>query len=215
MIKQSLPIYHFETLASTNETAWQLWQKGKIPPFAVTAERQTAGKGQWGRQWVSPSGGLYLSLLLTTELQLEHQQYLTISSVFGVSELLACYQIPIAIKWLNDIYLSRKKLGGCLLETRLQSSHSIIVIGVGINWNNMVPDRAIALADYLKEMAIHPDLEIPCHFQQQFPIENLPKTLEHLEDLKQIVITGLQFGLNYYDQEGISNLLPYYEARLL
>lgn len=215
MIEQSVPIDHFESLTSTNQTAWELWQQGKVPPFAVTADIQTAGKGQWGRQWVSPVGGLYLSLLLTTETKLEEQQYLTISSVFGVSELLACYQIPIAIKWLNDLYLNRKKLGGFLLETRGHKETSIVVIGVGINWNNQVPNRGIGLAHYLEKIGIKPYLEIPSRFKNELSQVHLPEKLTSLADLKQIVLTGLQFGFNCYHQQGITEILPQYEARLL
>jgi len=215
MIEQSVPIYHFESLASTNQTAWALWQQGNVPPFAVTADIQTAGKGQWGRQWVSPVGGLYLSLLLTTEMALEQQQYLTISSVFGISELLACYQLPIAIKWLNDLYLNRKKLGGLLLETRWQQQSSAVVIGVGINWNNCVPDRGIALTDYLETNGIHPCLAIPSRFQTELNQAHLPEQLTSLEDLKQIVLTGLRLGVHWYYQQGITQILPQYEARLL
>lgn len=214
--QQVLPIYHFEQLASTNQTAWELFQQGKTPPFLVTADEQTAGKGQWGRQWVSSRGGLYLSLLLTPHWAIEQPSHLTISSVFGVTEILASYQIPIEIKWLNDLFLQRKKLGGILTETRVKNRDlKAVVIGIGVNWSNVVPEMGIALKDYLEasqiETYFHPSpaLKLGSH-QFYFP----PKLID-FHHLKYIVITGLLWGYQRYSQEGLIHILPQYEARLI
>lgn len=51
-----VPLHIFETLPSTNQKLWELIDKGATIPLAVIALRQTAGKGQWGKQWLSPSG---------------------------------------------------------------------------------------------------------------------------------------------------------------
>lgn len=211
---ESLPIYHFQQLASTNQTAWQLFQQGKTPPFVVTADEQTAGKGQWGRQWVSSLGGLYLSLILAPEMRVEQHSYLTISSVFGVTELLRAYQIPVQIKWLNDIFLNRKKLGGILIETQVKNQQlKAIVIGIGLNWENVVPEVGIALKDYLHQTSLDPNLDPS--LGENLSNFKLPPRITTLSDLKAIVINGLLLGYQHYCQEGITAILPEYEARLL
>jgi len=215
--KQVIPFYHFSALASTNRTAWELFQQGTSPPFAVTSDQQTAGKGQWGRQWDSQPGGLYLSLLLTSAMNLDQPSHLTISMVFGVTELLSCYQIPVQIKWLNDIFLQRKKLGSVLIETHVQSEQvKSVVIGIGVNWSNLVPERGIALRDYLQQTGIEPKLQhFPLVLNTAIQPSNLPQSLASLTDLKYIVLAGLLGGYDCYVQEGITALIPHYEARLI
>ncbi|MDR9404561.1 MAG: biotin--[acetyl-CoA-carboxylase] ligase [Halothece sp. Uz-M2-17] len=214
--EQVFPCYHFEELASTNQTAWTLLEAGYQPPFGVTADRQTAGKGQWGRQWTSGEGGLYLSLLLTPNMKVEEPSHLTIASVFGVSELLSCYQIPVQIKWLNDIFLQGQKLGGVLTETRIRNQQlKAVVIGIGVNWNNVVPEMGIALKNYLNQTQTLTDFKLSSLLEEEYFVSNLPAQLTNLTDLKSIVLTGLLWGYSCYAQEGLTNILPRYEARLL
>ena len=212
----SLPIHHFQQLESTNKTAWELFQQGEKTPFVVTADEQTAGKGQWGRQWVSSLGGLYLSLILTPEMKIEQPSYLTISSVFGVTEMLRNYQIPAQIKWLNDIFLNRKKLGGILIETHLKTQKlKAVVIGIGLNWENTVPELGITLKDYINQTNFIPSFNSSLPLKEDLYNYKLPPTIASLPDLKIIVINGLLLGYQRYRQEGITAILPEYEARLL
>ena len=216
MSEQLLSIYHFPKLASTNQTAWQLFQQGKTPPFVVTADQQTAGKGQWGRQWISSLGGLYLSLVLTPEMSVKQHSYLTISTVLGVTEILRAYQIPVQIKWLNDIFLDRKKLGGVLMETQIRNQQlKAIVVGIGLNWENVVPEVGITLKDYLHQTQFTPKLDQSLPLAPDLPFANLPPTIANLNNLKLAAINGLLFGYQSYCQEGITAIFPKYEARLL
>ncbi|NBD14956.1 MAG: biotin--[acetyl-CoA-carboxylase] ligase [Cyanobacteria bacterium] len=214
--EQVFPWSHYRELASTNHTAWQLLEKGHSSPLIVTADQQTAGKGQWGRQWASAAGGLYLSLLLTPQMKVEQPSHLTIASVFGVTELLNCYQIPVQIKWLNDIFLERKKLGGVLTETRIHNQQlKAVVIGIGINWSNPVPERGIALKDYLNENKITANLNLSPSLKRELMVSYLPVQLTDLTDLKYIILAGLLWGYQCYSQAGLREILPQYEARLL
>ncbi|MEQ8956672.1 MAG: biotin--[acetyl-CoA-carboxylase] ligase, partial [Coleofasciculus sp. C2-GNP5-27] len=135
-----LAIYLFDSLSSTNQTLWELLDRGTTLPTVVIAAQQTAGRGQWGRQWQSAPGGLYLSLALTTNVEACDSAQLTMCSAWGIAMALRCYGIPVLIKWHNDLLLLGYKLGGILTETRLsQGQITKAVIGVGINWSNPVP----------------------------------------------------------------------------
>ena len=57
-------IKYFTELDSTNRLAKELAKSGAAEGLLVIAERQTAGRGRLGRSWSSPSGGIWLSLLL-------------------------------------------------------------------------------------------------------------------------------------------------------
>ncbi|MBW4634738.1 MAG: biotin--[acetyl-CoA-carboxylase] ligase [Iphinoe sp. HA4291-MV1] len=57
-------LHLFETVSSTNQILWDLLAQGAEPGCVVIATQQTAGRGQWGRQWMSSAGGLYLSVAI-------------------------------------------------------------------------------------------------------------------------------------------------------
>ena len=143
-------IHLFDTLPSTNQKLWQLLAQGAKPGTVVIATEQTAGRGQWGREWSSPIGGLYLSVALAANLPAPQSYQLTLSSAWGIATALRDRGIPIRLKWPNDLILESRKLGGILTETKVrQEKITIAVVGVGINWSNPVPATGINLQSFL------------------------------------------------------------------
>jgi len=193
-------LHAFETLPSTNQTAWALSDRGAPTGTAVLALQQTAGRGQWGRTWVSPPGGLYLSALLYPDLNVEQAAQLTLCTAWGIATALrqmpsqlsgVGVQLPVQLKWLNDLVLQGHKLGGILTETRLRRGRiSRAVVGVGINWRNPVPNIGISLKAFLED--------------QPTPL------MESLEMLAAIALHGLLTGYERWQREGIEPLLPDY-----
>lgn len=196
----AVSLHLFDVLTSTNQTAWELCDRGADAGTVVIALQQTAGKGQWGRQWSSPAGGLYLSVLLAPNLAIEHSAQLTLCSAWGIARTLrkipgklsgVSDQIPVQVKWLNDLVLQGRKLGGILTETRIrQGQISRAVVGVGINWANSVPETGVNLKSFLK--------------QQEIPL------IESLEMLAALTIYGVLFGYESWQQKGMEALLPSY-----
>ncbi|WP_283757378.1 biotin--[acetyl-CoA-carboxylase] ligase [Roseofilum casamattae] len=177
-----LPSLHcFDRLPSTNQTLWELLERGEPSGTAVVAAEQTAGRGQWGRSWSSASGGLYLSWSISPNLPLEKALLLTISSAWGIATVLGRYckpEIPIQIKWPNDLILASRKLGGILTETRIhQQTIAQGVIGVGINWSNAVPEPGISLKRVLENRTV----------MSGFAISSL-------EELLALTLRGLMYG---------------------
>lgn len=103
---------------------WYLW----------TANRQCAGRGQQNKAWYSPEGNVYATYALVTETS---QQCLPIVAAYTAIEVLQSFQVKnLKLKWINDLYIMRKKLGGVLVNTHsLENSKVAIVIGIGINVN--------------------------------------------------------------------------------
>lgn len=186
-----VPLHIFESIASTNQKLWELLNQGATTGTVVIASQQTAGRGQWGRQWQSSIGGLYLSLALAPNLPASHSAQLTLCSAWGIATALRAYNLPVSIKWPNDLLLKGRKLGGILTETRVQQSQiTKAVVGVGINWNNAVPEPGINLQSVVEK--------------QLSPI------VTSLEQLAAITLQGLHLGYQHWSKKGIEILLESY-----
>ncbi|MBD2455795.1 biotin--[acetyl-CoA-carboxylase] ligase [Nostoc sp. FACHB-87] len=184
-------LHIFDHLASTNQTLWNLLAQGAESWSVVIAQQQTAGRGQWGRQWISHPGGLYLSVAIAPKLEASASYQLTLASAWGIANQLRCYGVDVGIKWPNDLVLNGRKLGGILTETKI--NHGYIhqaVIGVGINWTNPVPETGINLEMWQACYATKP---ISC-----------------LETLTSVVLRGIESGMECLVKEGINILLSRY-----
>lgn len=132
-----------EEAASTNDLAWESAERGAAEGFVVFAERQTKGRGQYGRRWESaPYQGLWFSILLRPALTLRESPRLTSLLAEGVSATIeqetAC--LP-SIKLPNDIYLAGRKVAGVLVEGRNEGDRSYVAVaGIGINVNQASDD---------------------------------------------------------------------------
>lgn len=190
-----LSVHTFETVTSTNRTVWELIDQGAGAGTVAIASQQQAGRGQWGRQWQSSPGGLYLSLALEPNLPVENNAQLTLCSAWGIATTLRHYGIPVLLKWLNDLVIDGRKLGGILTETRIQGEViTKAVVGVGINWTNPVPDTGVNLKTVLLTCSGSP--------------------IGSLEVLAAVVLQGLITGYQSWQQQGIEVLLPAYQELL-
>ncbi len=148
-LDREIPIHIFNLIPSTNQKLWELLQEEKTTPIAGIALQQTAGKGQWGRTWDSPLGGLYLSVAISPNIPVIDSFHLTLSTALGIVKNLRNEKIPVLIKWPNDLILEKRKLGG--IKTEIKTKNDKItqaVIGVGINWQNTVPNTGINLKSF-------------------------------------------------------------------
>jgi len=132
-----------EETPSTNDLAWEAVERGAAAGFVIFAERQTKGRGQYGRRWEStPYQGLWLSVLLRPAMTLRESPRLTSLLADVVSATIA-EQTGCAptIKPPNDIYISGRKVAGVLVEGRTAHDGSYVAVaGIGINVNQTVDD---------------------------------------------------------------------------
>lgn len=191
----SIMLYRYDTLPSTNSYAWELLSHQISPPFVVIAKQQTAGKGQRGNIWRSSLGGLYLTIVLDFDHSIDLANHIPLWTIHGVVTSLNQWSIPVKIKWLNDVILAEKKLGGILCETRIEKKRiKTVMIGIGINYENNYPLKGINLKDY-------------CHSQ------NI-KCVSSIEELEKIVITGIINSYDKYFRVGIENIVNEYNYYL-
>ncbi|MDT4328580.1 bifunctional biotin--[acetyl-CoA-carboxylase] ligase/biotin operon repressor BirA [Methylomonas sp. MV1] len=123
-------------IASTNTYLHELAEQGVPGGLVCLAERQTAGKGRRGRQWVSPFGrNIYLSILW--RFQGGPAAIAGLSLALGVATIQALRQLgahDVGLKWPNDIYWRQRKLGGILIEVSGESDGPChAVAGLGLN----------------------------------------------------------------------------------
>ncbi len=116
---------------STNVYARELAEQGERGPLWIIAERQSAGVGRRGRQWVSRSGNLYASALYPNNGTTSDAALMSFAAALAVADSLEPYVARdlISLKWPNDVLLGGKKTAGILLE----GGKGWYVVGVGIN----------------------------------------------------------------------------------
>lgn len=122
-------VVHLTETDSTNAYIKRLLQKDAPPmPLAVVADMQTKGRGRLGRHFVSPEGGLYLSVLLPASSP-EKALHMTPLAAVAVCRVLREYGVDGCIKWVNDVYVGQKKVCGILCE----GVPGGVIVGIGVN----------------------------------------------------------------------------------
>lgn len=134
------------------------WPEG----LTLAGSRQTAGRGQQSRLWDSPTGGLYLSVLLkphlpSVDLSRGRLEPLTVALGWGIAAQLKQFcrrwgsdqADAIGVKWPNDLVIHGHKLAGILTQAQWQGSHLRgVAVGVGLNVNR-IPAEGTCLATLL------------------------------------------------------------------
>ncbi|WP_426349694.1 biotin--[acetyl-CoA-carboxylase] ligase [Alloiococcus sp. CFN-8] len=125
-------------IPSTNARAKVLAEGGAPHGAIIISDSQSMGRGRLGRSFFSPAGtGIYMSIVLRPELTSEEAPQLTSLAAVAVSEAIELLaKVPIKIKWVNDLFLNKKKICGILTEASLDFESgriNYIILGIGIN----------------------------------------------------------------------------------
>ena len=126
-------ILYFQELSSTMDEAARQAEAGAEEGTVIIAETQHAGRGRFGRTWVSAMGNLYLSVIFRpTPVALA--QLNVVAGVAVARAIRKTTGLPPSIKWPNDVLVSGKKAAGILVETVAEGSEVCYsVVGIGIN----------------------------------------------------------------------------------
>ena len=134
------------------DAAHAMAEAGAPHGTAVAAREQAAGRGRRGKSWVSPRGGLWLSVICRPPgpTGMEH---LSLRVGLAIAESLesVVQGIPrLAIKRPNDLFLGAKKVAGILCEARWEGpAPTWVVVGLGLNVSNPLPPDVAPLATSL------------------------------------------------------------------
>ena len=141
---------------STSTDAKELCALSPARPALITADMQHSGRGRRGKSFISPQGGLYMSLLLPTNMPITQAMSATSCAAVAVRRaIFSSCGADCGIKWINDLYLAGGKLCGILAESvndyaTMTSRYLIIGVGINVNSSPTVTDsavRAVSLAD--------------------------------------------------------------------
>lgn len=157
-------VIRLEEVSSTNDYAKSVARE--VPDGTlIVARRQTSGRGRLGRRWLSPEGGLWLSVVLKPGFVDTRMVFV---GALSVIDTLADFGIVSGIKWPNDVWVAGRKIAGVLLEAK---GAEYTILGLGLNVNNPTPreleDRAVSMFELtgnifsldavLKSLSFHMD----------------------------------------------------------
>jgi len=130
-------IRYFAEVTSTNDIAKELATAGEKEGTVVVAETQTQGRGRLGRIWLSPKGGIWLSVILRPKIPAKDYYQLTFMAAVAVAKTIRkMFKVDAEIKWPNDVLVKERKVCGILTETSTRGDAiDYAVIGIGVNAN--------------------------------------------------------------------------------
>jgi len=135
--------------ASTNLLARERAENGCREGLIVLARSQTSGKGRAGRSFISPPGGLYMSVVLRPKIPPAEISSLPLMAGLAVSKSISSsLMVPSQLKWPNDVLVNGKKVCGILVESSVKGEKlEYAIIGIGINVNSSLKDLPPEISD--------------------------------------------------------------------
>jgi BirA family biotin operon repressor/biotin-[acetyl-CoA-carboxylase] ligase len=130
-------------LENTPSTIWvgkQMCSEGdvgKMHGMVIIAEEQSGGIGRMGRAWVSPSGGIWITIVLKPRVPIDHIFMITMAGSIAIARAIRKeFDLGALIKWPNDIFIGNKKVAGLLLELAAEADsvhYCLLSIGIDVN----------------------------------------------------------------------------------
>lgn len=129
--------YYFDTIDSTQNQALKMADDEANNGSVIVASKQTGGRGRSGRKWISPKGGIWISIILQPKFDISITTLFPIASALALSIAIEkTFSINPELKWPNDLTIKGKKIAGMLVDVALESNKiENLVLGVGINFD--------------------------------------------------------------------------------
>lgn len=186
-LTDGIECFVLDSIASTNNYLTELPFSKDVK--ACIAREQTAGKGQYQREWLSKKDS---SVLLSLRYPFPVSVSLNgLSLAIGLSIIHTLeneYQVKhLKLKWPNDVYFKDQKLAGILIENVVQNHQQSVVIGLGLNHQL--------------------DVDFECDTPWT-DLSNICANLPNLVDLHEKLINNLLMSCQRFEQHGFSDFKP-------
>lgn len=140
-------VFYHSISPSTMDDSRTLHEKGE-KDFLVIAGQQSHGRGRNQRHWKSAPGGLFMTTGGHSSLPVAYSALLSVEILLRtVNYFRTQWDIPMEMKWPNDLYLQEKKVGGFLSEFHAAGERmESLSLGLGLNVNNAQKDQSGAIS---------------------------------------------------------------------
>ena len=132
---------HAELVSTQDEMRERIERGEKVHGTVIRALQQSGGRGTRRRDWHSAVGGSYQTLAVRDDVGELKRPDAAIAIALGLAQTLPEYGVQVGIKWPNDLHYCGKKVAGILCEY----VRGYLLVAVGMNVNNEVPENATAL----------------------------------------------------------------------
>jgi BirA family biotin operon repressor/biotin-[acetyl-CoA-carboxylase] ligase len=159
-------IHHYDEINSTNDLAIELIKDRQIfDREIILADQQNKGRGRFDRNWNSPRGNLYFSLVLDGKIANKNLGLSRLSSLSLVANIALNHaltsisnqqniKLDISNKWPNDLLIENNKIAGILLENIIINNKcEFLILGIGVNVKSN-PQNNIFSANNLENLMI-------------------------------------------------------------
>ena len=130
-------VHAFDEVTSTQDVARALADGNAADGTLVVAERQSAGRGRLGRQFICPPGAIWCTLVMRGPLAVRVAPLVGLAAGVAVARAIdAVTGLHTTLKWPNDVLVDGRKVAGILTEATVeeQAVHYVL-LGTGINVN--------------------------------------------------------------------------------
>jgi BirA family transcriptional regulator, biotin operon repressor / biotin---[acetyl-CoA-carboxylase] ligase len=167
---------HFSPVTdSTNDDALAAARKGAPHGSVFFADEQLVGRGRGDHGWHSATGeGLYVSVLLRPHFPVSRLPLLPLAAGLAAADAVRTTTgLQVDLRWPNDLLIGPRKLGGILVEAKIESQsspHAVVGIGINVHQHNFPADLTTAATSL--------DLEAGRRIPRQSLLVSLLKSLE-------------------------------------
>ncbi|AEV30723.1 birA, biotin-(acetyl-CoA-carboxylase) ligase [Sphaerochaeta pleomorpha str. Grapes] len=180
------PVHLFDTIDSTNRFAKQLAAEGSCHGTVVVSASQSQGRGRLGREFSSPKGGLYMSIILRPRCKTEEALLVTSAAAVAVARAVekVC-NLELGIKWVNDLFFRKRKVCGILTEGVIDFEAGVLsslVVGIGLNYSTPSAAFEANLRSVVTSLYDGPS-QVPPFLDANVLVAEIVRTVVSLSDL--------------------------------
>lgn len=185
-LKAPRKIIMYNKEGSSNTVAKRLAQEGEGEGTVIIVKSQTDGRGRLGRSFISSSeNGIYMSIILKPTLPVTESLDITVIGAVAVAEAIEKTSgRDTQIKWVNDIYIGKRKVSGILTEAGLNFENGMLdyaVIGIGVN---VLPPEG-GFASEIEEIATSIyEKEAPCGYKSRLTAQIIDTFFDYYNQLE-------------------------------
>ena len=129
-------VYYFDSIDTTQSFAMKIGSNVNENGTVIISKKQIKGRGRMKRKWKSPSGGIWMSIIIHPKFDVSYATLVPIATSLALCIAIEkILKIKSRLKWPNDITLKGKKVAGVLVDTSITSNEiENMILGVGINF---------------------------------------------------------------------------------